>query len=285
SGTFANVYLGQCKSTRTRVAMKVCKKNALHNNMRTKHGTNYFEEMKTLRMAKGHPNIVKYYEMAETEKCIYIMMQYADGGDLFEYFNKHSRLPELKAKYIIFQILHGIKHLHDLNIIHRDLKPENILLVKEEAYPRILISDFGMARFLQHDDIYQQTMCGTQHYLAPDVLLRKSSMRAEGYGKEVDMWSVGVILYILLSATVPYCAEKEGPEALLMHILTEDLTFPEDDWRGISDAAKHFIMHLLDLNRKTRYTVHQALEHPWIKSDEHDMRHRFSNDLNTQSTP
>jgi serine/threonine protein kinase len=109
SGTFASVYLGMCKSTRTRVAMKICKKNVLHNNMRTKHGTNYFEEMKTLRIAKGHPNIVKFYEMAETENCIYIIMQYAAGGDLFEYFSKRSKLPEPTAKYIIFQILHGIK--------------------------------------------------------------------------------------------------------------------------------------------------------------------------------
>ncbi|KAI8054618.1 kinase-like domain-containing protein [Syncephalis plumigaleata] len=307
-GTFASVYLGLCKSTRTRVAMKVCKKNALHNSTRTKHGTNYFEEMKTLRIAKGHPNIVKFYEMAETENCIYIMMQYAAGGDLFEYFSKQSKLPEIKAKYIIFQILHGIKHLHDLNIIHRDLKPENVLLVQEEEYPRVLLSDFGMARFLTQNAIYQKTMCGTQHYLAPDVLLRKSSMKAvyekllkinkasaerllqlnyteEGYGKEVDMWSIGVILYILLSATVPYCAEKEGPEELLIHILTEDLVFIEEDWIGVSEEAKLFISHLLDLNRKTRYTVHQALDDPWIKCDEYEMRKRFSNELDTQSTP
>ncbi|KAF9347458.1 Checkpoint kinase 2, partial [Mortierella sp. NVP85] len=151
------------------------------------------------------PNIVPVVDVIETERFMYIFMQMLTGGDLFDYILRNVSLQEPQAKFIAYQTLKALQYLHNQNISHRDLKPENLLLTSTTAFPRVLLTDFGMAREFAKERL-MNTMCGTFAYMAPEVFDVKH-IESPGYGYSADCWSFGVTLYVMLSGTHPFTSK------------------------------------------------------------------------------
>lgn len=150
-------------------------------------------EVNILRTAR-HDNIIQLYEMHEIEGKIYLLMELVTGGELFDEIVRIGKYGEAEAAKLVHKILVAVRYLHQLGIAHRDLKPENLLLSDKTKDAKIMISDFGLSKIFNDDEV-MKTACGTPGYVAPEVLIRR------GYGREVDLWSLGVITYILY---VPY---------------------------------------------------------------------------------
>ncbi|KAG0364932.1 Meiosis-specific serine/threonine-protein kinase mek1 [Gamsiella multidivaricata] len=159
-------------------------------------GTDIEKEVTILRTV-DHANIVPVVDTIKTTRYIYIFMQMVTGGDLFDYIVKNGPLSELEAKFVAYQTLLALQYLHNINISHRDLKPENLLLTSTTKYPRVLLTDFGMARQFEQGRL-MNTMCGTFAYMAPEVFDVKHA-KGSGYGYTADCWSLGVTLYVVLS--------------------------------------------------------------------------------------
>lgn len=186
------------------------------------------------------------------------MLELVEGGELFTYISSDNGLEESQAQFIFYQLLQGVKYLHQNNISHRDIKPENIMIESSSSlYPRIAITDFGLAKVKAHQNALT-TMCGTLNYLAPEVLFGGG----EGYGFEVDCWSLGVVLYAMLSSTLPFTEDDQ--KDLIRSIKRGDIRFPTEDWHKISDEGKDMIRKLLMVNPSKRLTIQQALKHAWI---------------------
>ncbi len=188
-------------------------------------------------------------------------MELVNGGDLFDRIIERGKFNEENARFVMHKILDAVKYLHSNNIIHRDLKPENILLVSDSSDIDIKITDFGLAKRTNRDGL--KTFCGTPQYFAPEVLQRKDSVTGQGrYGVEADMWSLGVILYILLSGSFPF--EEDN---LFDQIQNATYSTSGPEWSTISDTAKHLVRSLMCLRIKQRITVTEALNHPWMKGE------------------
>lgn len=204
------------------------------------------------------PNIVELFDIYESDKKVYLVMELLTGGELFDrivkkYPNGYS---EVTASILTKKIVSSIKYLHSQGIVHRDLKPENLLYASPGDDADIKITDFGLAK-IASNELLLKTACGTPNYVAPEVLLN------EGYDAAVDMWSVGVILYILLCGFPPFYSENT-PE-LFQQIINANYDFPSPYWDNISASAKDLITKLLQTNPKKRYTPEKTLNHPWIK--------------------
>jgi len=190
-------------------------------------------------------------------------LELAVGGDLLDKIQEVKKFIEPEAKRLFTQMLNAVAYLHKHGIAHRDLKPENILLDKNG---NIKISDFGLARFVEQVEM-MTTLCGTPQYIAPEIVCmgipEEDKPPPEGYGPAVDMWSLGCILYTLLSGELPF---QNNNRKGLWHQIREGIySFPPHLWNGISKIVKNLIRRLLDLNPDTRITAEGALEHPWIK--------------------
>jgi len=214
-----------------------------------------------------NPYIIKLYDIFDSEDDLYLVMELVTGGELFDRIVEREQYSEANAKEVMRQLLVAIQYFHSQGVVHRDLKPENLLLENERDDTNIKVTDFGLSRiFVERVDAQEmmRTACGTPGYVAPEVLFCK------GYDREVDMWSAGVILYILLCGYPPFYSDNE-PE-LFESIMKADYTFHSPYWDHISDEAKDLITHLLVLNPKHRYTAVEALEHPWFKHDRDSSR-------------
>jgi calcium/calmodulin-dependent protein kinase I len=200
-----------------------------------------------------HPNIVQLLDLCDNKTHLYLVMELVTGGELFDRIVAKGNYSEKDASILTKQILEAVHYLHQMGIVHRDLKPENLLYYSEDEDSKIMISDFGLSKM----DVDQMaTACGTPGYVAPEVLLQKP------YGKEVDMWSIGVIAYILLCGYPPFYHESD--QELFAQIMKGEYEFDSPYWDNISDSAKDFIRHLMEMDVKRRFTCEQALEHPWI---------------------
>ena len=209
----------------------------------------------------AYPYPFRIKESFETDKVIFIIMELVSGGDLFDRIIERGRFSEESARSVMHKILDAVKYLHSNKIIHRDLKPENILLVSDSSDVEIKITDFGLAKRTNRDGL--KTFCGTPQYFAPEVLQRKDSVAGQGrYGVEADMWSLGVILYILLSGSFPF--EEDN---LFDQIQNATYSTSGPEWSTISDTAKHLVRSLMCLRIKQRITVTEALNHPWMKGE------------------
>jgi len=249
TGAFSEVKIGIEKDTGLRYAVKIIDK------AKCKGKETMIEtEVKILKRAR-HDNIIRLYEMYEFNSKIFLVMELATGGELFDDIVKRGKYTESDASSIIHKILRAIEYLHSIGIAHRDLKPENLLLSDKTTHPKIMISDFGLSKLFNEDEI-MKTACGTPGYVAPEVLKR------QGYDRNIDLWSIGVITYILLCGYPPFYDENNVQ--LFKQIMAGKFEFDRPYWDNISDIVKDFIRKLLVTDPKKRYTVKQALAHPFI---------------------
>lgn len=256
SGTSGQVHICIERSTRKQYAVKIIdtKKFALNPGLSP---SELREEAEMLRLL-DHPHIIKVKDAFETDHILFIVTELLRGGDLFDRIVEKGRYSEESAKKVMINILGAVSYLHSNDIIHRDLKPENILLVDLNSDVDVKITDFGLAKKTNKEGL--KTFCGTAQYFAPEVLKRKNSTRGMGrYGAAADMWSLGVILYILLSGSFPFEEDR-----LFDQIEGAQYSLSGAEWLHISDGAKHLIRRLLTLRPEQRIQVKQALEHPWL---------------------
>ncbi|XP_004635357.1 serine/threonine-protein kinase DCLK3 [Octodon degus] len=250
-GNFAVVKECRHRETRQVYAMKIIDKSKL------KGKEDIIDSEILIIQSLSHPNIVKLHEVYEMEMEIYLIMEYVQGGDLFDAIIESVKFPEPEAALLIMDLCKALVHMHDKNIVHRDLKPENLLVqLNEDKSTTLKLADFGLAKHVVRPIF---TVCGTPTYVAPEILSEK------GYGLEVDMWAAGVILYILLCGFPPFRSPERDQDELFNIIQLGHFEFLAPYWDNISDAAKDLVSRLLVVDPKKRYTAHQVLQHPWIE--------------------
>ncbi|KAJ8900895.1 hypothetical protein NDN08_000194 [Rhodosorus marinus] len=249
SGSYGDVYRARQKSTGEKVAIKRISK--------TKFGK---REMKFLRREISitrtlkHPNIVSTLDIFDAKDTLYIVMEYMPGGEFFSVLESMGNFSERNAAIAMRDIITGVSCLHVHGIIHRDLKPENLLCTSKKWPLNIKIGDFGLAGYT--DDERESTPIGTLFYMAPEVLKR------EDYGTEVDMWSLGVILYVILSGRIPFYGDTEAE--CIDRIVHGVYSFPEEFWGNVSSDAVSLIRSLLQVDPKKRLTAKATLNHRWV---------------------
>jgi len=211
-------------------------------------------------------NIVQMKDLFITDTQYCIVMELVTGGELFDKIVQLTCYSEQQAAILIKQVFTGIHHLHENGIGHRDLKPENLLLSSPDEDAMIKIADFGLAKKLAHPTDMMLDACGTLMYLAPEVIktvrARQGGQETLGYDLKVDMWSAGVILYIMMCGFPPFYDEDD--HALFDEILRARLEFPSPEWDAVSDEAKDFVRKLIEPNSEKRLSAAEALNDPWI---------------------
>jgi serine/threonine protein kinase len=268
SGNFATVYKAELKVARESpagamnpgmYAIKVIDKAKVED-------LQDIEREIEIMQACTHPNIIKLYEVYEEKKRINLVMEIVSGGELFDEIVMREKYTEKDAAKVMRTMCDALSYIHKKNIVHRDLKPENVLLAQKPRpgfEPEIKIADFGLARFVAKDDM-MKTACGTPGYVAPEVLKNK------GYDSgAVDMWSAGVILYILLCGFPPFY-DEELP-VLFDTIIKGKFDFPSPWWDSISSEGKALVCRLLTVDPKKRITAEQVLQDPWVLGSAPDL--------------
>ena len=254
-GKFGVVNLGIHKKTGQQVAIKILNKE----NIKTA------EDKELVRIEIGilklchHPNIVRLLDHLENTDYIYIVTEYIEGGTLGQYFKKKkSNFSERQATNIMSQIASGLKYLHQYGIVHRDLKPDNIMITQQNEFGVLKIMDFGLSRIVSPNETMVDGY-GTLSYVAPEVLLRKP------YNKEVDIWSMGIILYYMLCGHLPFRGSKE--QEVAEKIVFDALEFDEDEWETRTKRVQDLITRCLEKESKDRITIDEFINHPWFKKN------------------
>uniref|UniRef100_A0A4W5MLU4 Protein kinase D3 n=1 Tax=Hucho hucho TaxID=62062 RepID=A0A4W5MLU4_9TELE len=250
SGQFGIVYGGKHRKTGRDVAIKIIDKMRFP----TKQESQLRNEVAILQNLH-HPGIVNLECMFETPERVFVVMEKLHG-DMLEMIlsSEKSKLPERLTKFLVTQILVALRHLHFKNIVHCDLKPENVLLASAEPFPQVKLCDFGFARIIGEKS-FRRSVVGTPAYLAPEVL------RSKGYNRSLDMWSVGVIVYVSLSGTFPFNEDEDIND----QIQNAAFMYPPNPWKEISGEATDLINNLLQVKMRKRYSVDKSLSHPWLQ--------------------
>uniref|UniRef100_A0A4W5N3B8 protein kinase C n=1 Tax=Hucho hucho TaxID=62062 RepID=A0A4W5N3B8_9TELE len=250
SGQFGIVYGGKHRKTGRDVAIKIIDKLRFP----TKQESQLRNEVAILQNLH-HPGVVNLECMFETPERVFVVMEKLHG-DMLEMIlsSEKGRLPERITKFFVSQILQALHHLHFKNIVHCDLKPENVLLASSDAFPQVKLCDFGFARIIGEKS-FRRSVVGTPAYLAPEVL------RNKGYNRSLDMWSVGVIIYVSLSGTFPFNEDEDIHD----QIQNADFMYPPNPWKNVSQEAIDLINNLLQVKMRKRYSVDKSLSHPWLQ--------------------
>ncbi|PKA66326.1 CDPK-related kinase 3 [Apostasia shenzhenica] len=213
-------------------------------------------EVKILKSLSGHKNLVKFYDACEDELNIYIIMELCEGGELLDrILSRGGRYMEEDAKAIAMQILSVVAFCHLQGVVHRDLKPENFLFTTRDENAPMKIIDFGLSDFIRPDERLNDIV-GSAYYVAPEVLHRS-------YSTEADIWSIGVIAYILLCGSRPFWARTES--GIFRSVLRADPNFDDSPWPSVSVEAKDFVRRFLNKDYRKRMSAVQALTHPWLR--------------------
>lgn len=262
-GSFGTVFKATNIITRKSYAMKKIDKHTIG-----VHGNKMLERETAILKRVQHPHIVALYEVYETSEHTYLFMELCDLGELKSLIDS-TQLPEMEVAKIIERLASSIAYLHDNDIVHRDLKLENILLSKNDADPddrfNIKVTDFGLS-FLTGgnstfgSDKMMTTTCGTPMYMAPEIL--ECSV---GYSHQCDIWSIGIIMYILLSRQSPFEAESE--EELYELIKAGTIKFEGENWAGISESAISLIKCMVKVDPAARITARELRDHRWVKGE------------------
>uniref|UniRef100_A0A7N9AL25 Serine/threonine-protein kinase n=1 Tax=Mastacembelus armatus TaxID=205130 RepID=A0A7N9AL25_9TELE len=250
SGQFGVVYGGKHRKTGRDVAVKVIDKLRFP----TKQESQLRNEVAILQSLR-HLGIVNLECMFETPEKVFVVMEKLHG-DMLEMIlsSEKGRLPERLTKFFITQILAALRHLHFKNIVHCDLKPENVLLASADPFPQVKLCDFGFARIIGEKS-FRRSVVGTPAYLAPEVLLN------QGYNRSLDMWSVGVIMYVSLSGTFPFNEDEDIND----QIHNAAFMYPPNPWKQISSDAIDLINNLLQVKMRKRYSVDKSLSHVYLQ--------------------
>ncbi|KAJ3099174.1 hypothetical protein HDU97_003369 [Phlyctochytrium planicorne] len=260
-GSTGRVKLGTHMETNHRVAIKIISKDSLSSSddpavqnlspeKRNALNKKIEREITIMKLIQ-HPNIMQLYDVYETEKELFLILEHVEGGELFDYLVKRGRLHEEEALQFFQQIIFGVDYCHKHLICHRDLKPENLLLDKDR---NVKIADFGMAS-LQVTGKMLETSCGSPHYASPEII---KGIKYDG--PSADLWSCGVILYALLTGNLPF--DDENIRRLLLKVKQGNYQIPDH----VSAPAKDLIRRMLVVDPVTRITIAQVMEHPWFTS-------------------
>jgi serine/threonine protein kinase len=253
-GKFGLVKMGVHKKTKEKVAIKIIKKESMQNSADIELVKSEIDIMKLCR----HPNIVRLLDHFENAEYIFIVMEFLQGGDLGDYLNKNKfSVSEARAASIMFQIASGIYYLHQYGVLHRDLKPENIMLTENSEKGVIKIMDFGLSKIMGPDERVADGF-GTLSFVAPEVLIRQP------YGKQIDIWSLGVILYYMLSGTLPFDDENDNEEVIAKMTVFVEVQFPSKSWAKKTPEVIDIISKCLIKDPNKRITIEEYLQHPWI---------------------
>ncbi|XP_053617157.1 phosphorylase b kinase gamma catalytic chain, liver/testis isoform isoform X2 [Plodia interpunctella] len=218
------------------------------------------QEIHILRMVAGHPYIIDLQDVFESETFIFLVFELCKNGELFDYLTSVVTLSEKKTRYIMRQVLEGVRYVHSKSIVHRDLKPENILL---DDQLNVKITDFGFAKVLKDGEKLFE-LCGTPGYLAPETLKANMFEDAPGYGMEVDIWACGVIMFTLLVGCPPFWHRKQM--VMLRNIMEGKYSFTSPEWADISDDPKDLIRRLLVVDPNERIGIQDALKHAFFNT-------------------
>jgi len=265
-GAFSIVHLAtKADKKQAKVAVKIVDRSQLP----AEDEASLLQEVDILKSIE-HPNIIRIFDFFPEKEKFYVVLEYAEGGELFDRIVEKTYYDEKEARSLSTILLKAIKFCHDRCIVHRDLKPENLLLASKTEDITVKIADFGFA-VKSKTDKSLTTQCGTPGYVAPEILLSKP------YGKSVDMWSIGVIIFILLGGYPPFSDNNQGK--LYKKIKAGQFEFHPDYWGTISKEAKDLITKLLTVDPEKRFTADQALNHPWIDLQDDKLASDLNNNL------
>ncbi|KAM9708405.1 ribosomal protein S6 kinase alpha-5 isoform 2-T2 [Menidia menidia] len=223
-------------------------------------------EVAALKLCDGHPNIVKLHEIYHDQLHTFLVLELLGGGELLERIRRKQHFSETEASRIMRKLVSAVSHMHDVGVVHRDLKPENLLFTDESENSEIKIIDFGFARLKPPDNQLLKTPCFTLQYAAPEIL------KYDGYDESCDLWSLGVILYTMLSGQVPFqCQEKSlthtSAEEIMKKIKQGDFSFEGQAWRNVSQQAKDLIQELLTVDPSKRIKMCGLRYNAWLQDD------------------
>ncbi|XP_050228029.1 calcium-dependent protein kinase 28-like [Mercurialis annua] len=253
-GQFGYTYVATDKSNGDRVAVKKIEKNKMVLPIAVE---DVKREVKILRELAGHENVVQFYDAFDDDSYVYIVMELCEGGELLDRIlaKKDSRYTEKDAAVVVRQMLKVSAECHLHGLVHRDMKPENFLFKSTKEDSSLKATDFGLSDFIKPGKKFQDIV-GSAYYVAPEVLKRKS-------GPESDVWSIGVITYILLCGRRPFWDKTE--DGIFKEVLRNKPDFRRKPWPSISSSAKDFVKKLLVKDPRARLTAAQALSHPWVR--------------------
>ncbi|CAN1854101.1 Calcium-dependent protein kinase 1 [Linum perenne] len=214
-------------------------------------------EIQIMHHLAGHPNVISIKGAYEDAVAVHVVMELCAGGELFDRIVQRGHYSERKAAQLTRTIVGVVEACHSLGVMHRDLKPENFLFVSQQEDSLLKTIDFGLSIFFKPGERYTDVV-GSPYYVAPEVLKKR-------YGAEADVWSAGVILYILLSGVPPFWAETE--QGIFEQVLQGDLDFDSEPWPHISESAKDLVRKMLVRDPRRRLTAHEVLCHPWVQEE------------------
>jgi len=252
TGHFSKVKMGIHKKTKEKVAIKIIQKPTGSKIAMLKAEVDILTKC-------DHPNVVKMHACYETEKILYLVLELLTGGELFDNIIAKGHYSEADARSLSVTLLDAIKYLHEKGVAHRDLKPENILLKDASTAAAVKITDFGLSKIFADDaagEVTMKTACGTPGYVAPEVLAHDT------YSSQVDLWSIGVIVYILLCGFPPFYGDNDAQ--MFKKIKAGSYKFLAPYWDPISADAKDFVAKLLVVDPRKRLTAAEALNHRWL---------------------
>jgi len=249
-GAFGEVRKVIHKTTGLARAAKILRKDAIS----TSEHSKLIQEVQLLT-SLDHPHILKIYEMFEDKNKYYIISEYLEGGELFDRIIENDHFSEKDTAKIMQQLLSAVSYCHNHNIVHRDLKPENLVYETKKKDSNLKVIDFGTAKDFKPNQKMNETY-GTAYYIAPEIL-------NQNYTEKCDIWSCGVILYILLSGTPPFPGRDD--KEILRKVKTGKYNFDDAVWLNVSDDAKKFIKRMMDMDQNKRINAQEALADPWFK--------------------
>ncbi|KAK5800789.1 hypothetical protein VI817_003001 [Penicillium citrinum] len=274
-GHFATVYLCVEIATGDKYAAKVFEKIPRTSQRSQMQEEALYSEIALLK-AVNHPSLLFLREMFDEDDGVYLVLELAPKGELFNLIVSREKLTEDETRHIFRQLFEGLKYLHERGIVHRDIKPENILIADDSL--TVKLGDFGLAKLIGEESFtttlskseYSPSMinsCGTPSYVAPEILQENRNRR---YARPVDIWSLGVVLYICLCGFPPFSDElntQESPYSLAQQIKMGRFDYPSPYWDSIGDPALHLIDRMLTVDPEKRLTVEECLDHPWMKNE------------------
>mmetsp|Transcript_28918 Transcript_28918/g.78343 ORF Transcript_28918/g.78343 Transcript_28918/m.78343 type:complete len:530 (-) Transcript_28918:1443-3032(-) len=252
SGSFATV----CRGTHRASGKKVAIKCVLRKDLPPNDDAAIYDEV-SIMSSMSHPHVVPLIDFFEEKDCYFLVMELMSGGDLFDRIGKKKSYTEDDARDLSVKMLKAMAYCHAHKVAHCDMKPKNLLLMSEEDHSYIKVADFGFAAHC-HTEKCLTKQCGTPFFVSPEILMRQP------YDQQTDMWSVGCIIFLLLSGNLPFMGRSQ--KELFRKIVSGKYEFKEEGWESVSEDAKDLVKKLLVLNPDERMTASQALRHNWMKA-------------------